>query len=1511
MKKLFVIALSVAIGLFQVMPVLASPVQLSDKDMDTVVAGYVEENTLTLTDDAQGDFQGLSNVNDVDSAVSVQSHATLGGYSVTSTNVADVDNSDKDVLEELISTNTLTVSGNAQMELTALSNVNAIDSANAVQSNITVNSPYPVSENRADVDNKDGDSTVDIRSGNYLTLANYAQAALYALSNLNSVDSAVAVQSNVNIRGTDVENLNYADVDNFNGDSGDVDTLSGLPHSLSITGHAQENLMAYSNVNAVDSAVCVQLNTSIDIEDSANNINDGYATNNSTDLANYMDRDNDLYIAGNGQAGTNGIVNINAVDSADLAQVNISTFTGTIGMTDSNTVRTVLNDDGATSGTAWDRDTNTMTLTGNAQKGLISLHNENLVDSAATTEGNYGAFGENGFKTNTAYITNKDKNSYIYASVNRMALSENAQQGLKAISNLNAVDSAAGVQINVSHEVDTITSDNLAVVTNNDGASRDWTDVDNALTITDNAQKNLNALSNMNTLDSASLVQANLAMLGASTSISTNNADVLNTDGSADGYEWGISYNSLALSGNSQQGLIAESNLNEVDSATAVQTNITVEAETGTFSDLSSINIASVDNLDITTTGTLNGIRSYNELLLSGNSQRSLQALSNLNSVDSANAAQTNITANGQTSIGPDYASELGPDSITVGPLCGDTILLNYPQLTNLNTGAGESSDTIYSSNSATVTNTDGTAHWMDVLSGKIMNRLEFSDDTQRALSALTNLNTVDSANAVQANIVYAGGAGITSLNWASVLNDDGKTDILGNTVSGGISNDTNKLLLSGSSQRSLKALSNLNTVDSANSVQTNIAVNALSGSQANTAEVINKPRTIVIQRKPNPVNILNISGDSQRSLSALSNLNTVDSANSVQTNYAVSSGNIGNNNDATVTNSNSDSKQGFTQDNSISLQDNAQKELKALSNINSVDSANAVQVNVAAGIASTVSTNNAAVLNQDHDGTVTVISGDLLQKDYLSLSTDAQKLLSAISNINTVDSANLVQFNIIKAGSGSPSGVNTAASVINKDANTANSTWLTQDNKIELRGDSQRNLSSLSNLNTVDSANLAQVNIGIVEGAGAANNGSNDATTVSNTDGDVLNGHCGNDQENFLGLYDDAQRSLSAVSNLNTVDSANAVQANILTTSGDSSSTTAANTASSINKDGKGKHLVQNNTLHLDPGAQRELSAMSNLNSVDSANSVQMNVLLLSGSSVSGVTANTADVTNQDGDSRASWGADIITNNYLPLEDTNQMNLKALSNINAIDSASSVQINTASVTGALAGLTNSNTATVENIDGNVSTATSTPGSGYPESWATIDTTNELNISGKSQKELCAMSNLNTVDSANSVQMNVMCLGAADAVGAVTNTNTAAVTNIDGEAYDKATLKKSTAVNTLTIKNQAQSSMCGLSSINTVDSANAVQMNFTLGGSSVSNTNTAEVYNLDASKDGEEEHLREVLNSLGISGTSQISMSTLSNLNSVDSANAVQSNASKGSNVTSSNFAAVINGLSK
>ncbi|MDP8230583.1 MAG: hypothetical protein P9L93_05715 [Candidatus Gorgyraea atricola] len=1274
MKKLFAIMLTVSISLFQIMPVLAEPVFLSDKDMDSVVAGYIEENTLTMTDDSQRDLKALSNVNDVDSAVAAQSNVTFGGFDVESYNSAAVENNDADpgitLLESIESNNSLSLTDFAQAELLALSNVNSVDSANAVQSNITVCSQFPLSENKADVVNIDADSEEEIDAINTLSLSGSAQTSLHALSNLNSVDSAVAVQSNANFCGESVVNSNIACVDNFNGDAGDVDTLDDNPHSLSIIDNAQENLAAFSNVNAVDSAVCVQLNTSINIREDATNTNDGYATNNSTHQANYMDRDNDLYIAGNGQAGTSGIVSINAVDSAELAQVNITVFSGTIGVMDTNIVRIVLNDDGVTSGTDWDTDTNTMTLTGNAQQGLIALHNENLVDSAATIEGNYGAFGYNDFRFNEAYLINKDKDSYIYASVNRMDLSENAQKDVQVVSNLNAVDSAPGVQTNITYDAHWAIGENYAEATNNDGTSSYWTDTDNSLTMSGSAQEDLTALTSTNSVDSASMVQTNLFALTASMSTAVNEATILNTDGSANGDSWGITYNVLDLSGDSQRGLVAQSNLNEVDSATLVQTNITAEEEQGTLSVISSSNTADVDNLDIVTEDQ-NGLRSYNKLTMTDNTQRSLHALSNINSVDSASAVQSNLTVN--SSLPPIDSELVGLELTGYAPLApiqteivalelagftpGDDIEIAFPMITGIElSDYTEIGDDITSTNIATVDNIDGTAYWMDVPEGEIMNLLKLSGNSQRNLSALSNLNTVDSANAVQINIVYGNGAGIASSNTATVKNDDGSTNFMGSLEDGGVSDDTNRLRLVDNVQRKLEALSNANTVDSATAVQANLAVGVSSSTQTNTADVLNQGRDILGEDMTDPKNRLTLKDNAQRGLTALSNLNSVDSANTVQSNITINNteGEAGGITNVSVNktyaafdidcrisrerrhapdiepcvdisccpiwylgiesepgtrNYGNDAK------NTLKLEGEAQMKLTALSNLNAVSSASAVQSNITANKIGTVtgpienfSLNIASVENITEDGDNT-----------LKLQNKAQKDLLALSNANSVDSANAVQSNISINGSENIS-IN-KADVYNSSGDNL---WPEKKtDKLTIKNHAQEDLTALSNLNTVSSANAVQSNI-------TANNVTGSALNVSVNIAQVKNAR--GTGENKLILKNKAQRGLTALSNVNSVESANAVQSNISVTSTEDVeacvSNISANFANVENKDEDENEADKLNTLSLSNHAQQNLMALSNLNTVSSATAVQSNAAVSNAAGIN-ISMNNARVVN------------------------------------------------------------------------------------------------------------------------------------------------------------------------------------------------------------------------------------------------------------------------------------------
>jgi len=77
-----------------VSPVLAAEV-LTDKGLDSIVAGNVEVNTLTVDEQAQRFFKGLSNANTVDSANAVQSNVTVAAGVLTgSANVADVKNID-------------------------------------------------------------------------------------------------------------------------------------------------------------------------------------------------------------------------------------------------------------------------------------------------------------------------------------------------------------------------------------------------------------------------------------------------------------------------------------------------------------------------------------------------------------------------------------------------------------------------------------------------------------------------------------------------------------------------------------------------------------------------------------------------------------------------------------------------------------------------------------------------------------------------------------------------------------------------------------------------------------------------------------------------------------------------------------------------------------------------------------------------------------------------------------------------------------------------------------------------------------------------------------------------------------------------------------------------------------------------------------------------------------------------------------------------------------------------
>ncbi|MDP8230584.1 MAG: hypothetical protein P9L93_05720 [Candidatus Gorgyraea atricola] len=924
-----------------------------------------------------------------------------------------------------------------------------------------------------------------------------------------------------------------------------------------------------------------------------------------------------------------------------------------------------------------------------------------------------------------------------------------------------------------------------------------------------------------------------------------------------------------------------------------------------------------------------------NTLDLKEQSQRFFKGLSNANTVDSANAVQSNVTM----------------------------------------TGGGLA----VSMNAADVDNLDGLND--DYYGREQNNDLKLKDDAQSGSSgyppadvgqdffaALSNLNTVDSANAIQSNIT-AGNDDKFSGNNADVLNDDGTTTCHVET--------NNLMILKDQAQNRLWALSNVNTVDSANAVQSNITVNTgvtgdnvADATSRNCAIVENADGTSVAEPLPEtePAKLVNnklvIDNTAQAELMALSNLNTVDSANAVQSNISIHGADNNNQNQAEVLNEDGIAPTGQKiLNNTLKIKDQAQHDLIALSNLNAVDSASAVQSNITYAHCKNINTNKADVENNDGGVGVGVVdsSGNPMDpvvdnNDALSLGTNVQGGLTALSNINSVDSANAVQSNITVndsdyEGTAGPTKVlninKNIAGVLNTDADPETDGG---NNSILLGGLAQSGLMALSNINTIDSANTVQSNVTVnntVGDVGEIHNISKNEAFASFDlyyhggccggngidDGGCVDINCppiscigiisepctknyAGDGNNILTLEGSAQIGLMALSNLTAVSSASVIQSNI-TANGigkeDDGSGTMVGSANNVRNFSENIASVWNssgtgdNTLELMDNAQQGLCALSNVNTVDSANVVQSNIT---------VTADDVNLCAEVG-----WNVDfdrlvlglcpqgdsLLAIQYPDLGEIGPDLLGALNNnmftsatINgfAPDTESWIffrsSLGNPSWVNCLKHMFKGKA--LLNYSMNAADVYDASGDSPEDS-----TTDLLTIEVSAQKNLSALSNLNTVGSANAVQSNITVnwVGGELNNGLVSiNANLAKVQNAAGIGENKMKLAGS-----------AQEELTALSNLNTVESANAVQSNVTLtraSGASETcfgcegaamactfNLNSAEVRNYDKVRDVVQETPIDVpdrVNSLKLSGMAQQNLIALSNLNAVNSATAVQSN---------------------
>jgi len=273
-------------------------------------------------------------------------------------------------------------------------------------------------------------------------------------------------------------------------------------------------------------------------------------------------------------------------------------------------------------------------------------------------------------------------------------------------------------------------------------------------------------------------------------------------------------------------------------------------------------------------------------------------------------------------------------------------------------------------------------------------------------------------------------------------------------------------------------------------------------------------------------------------------------------------------------------------------------------------------------------------------------------------------------------------------------------------DGNQTTSDVYHTNNTLDLYSQSQSSIKAVSNANAVDSAIAVQNNVSRVSGdntptSNVAVNGSNSAdisnsrpaSAMKNTISKTFAAECATNEQNAAnhsssltlgkvetsGEASSAGSSLSKNFNLNETLNANAASASSSAGSGKSTRDVSAASATAL--------LDYDKVI-----VATDLESTSKSHSENSSDT--LNIAKLENCAVSSSSTHTQSLSTSDTETTETRESDSM-NNHIDLEDTSQMNIMAVSNLNAVGSGAAVQTNIASNVGMNGTITHSNTAKV------------------------------------------------------------------------------------------------------------------------------------------------------------------------------------------------------------------------
>jgi len=249
----------------------------------------------------------------------------------------------------------------------------------------------------------------------------------------------------------------------------------------------------------------------------------------------------------------------------------------------------------------------------------------------------------------------------VYRTNNTLWLLENSQKDLKAVSNANTIDSAVAVQTNIARVTGDTATNNVAVTGNNEANLINYRPADSS-SVTHEDRSVLTHAASLSLSEEYSKscelgfsnVYADASSGSASYSSSHNLLETLNANEAFAGSTKEIGKSGIG--GASVAGVaVVDYDKIEVDSTAAAAACASSESETTLLNiakaesakataQEAELCVVDVSSKDTVTTRSSQGAN--NHILLDATSQQTINAVSNLNSVASGAAVQTNIASN-------------------------------------------------------------------------------------------------------------------------------------------------------------------------------------------------------------------------------------------------------------------------------------------------------------------------------------------------------------------------------------------------------------------------------------------------------------------------------------------------------------------------------------------------------------------------------------------------------------------------------------------------------------------------------------------------------------------------------------------------------------------------------------------------------------------------------------------------------------------------------------------------